>query len=76
MPTGSPRRLGAAVAMLFGDQVKGVVRLTQLDESTCLFDATIDGLSPASYGLFLHEYGDVSDGCDRFVVELQDDQLF
>jgi copper chaperone for superoxide dismutase len=44
---------------------KGVVRFVQVDDSTCVVDGTLDGLSPGKYGVFLHEYGDISEGCNR-----------
>lgn len=57
--------LGAAVSVLeTSAQVKGVVRLTQVDENTCVIEGTIDGLMPGEHGLAIHEYGDISDGCN------------
>eukprot|EP00057_Strongylocentrotus_purpuratus_P019570 XP_011674044.1 PREDICTED: LOW QUALITY PROTEIN: copper chaperone for superoxide dismutase [Strongylocentrotus purpuratus] len=56
--------LGAAVAMLeTGDPVRGVVRLLQVAQETCIIDGTIDGLSPGEHSLRVHQYGDISDGC-------------
>lgn len=58
--------LGAAVAMLeTGDPVRGVVRLLQVAQETCIIDGTIDGLSPGKHSLRVHQYGDISDGCAR-----------
>jgi copper chaperone for superoxide dismutase len=65
--------LGAAVAML-GDAsgcgigiVKGVIRFVQTDANTCVVDGTLDGLSPGLHGLHVHECGDISQGCDRYM---------
>jgi copper chaperone for superoxide dismutase len=65
--------LGVAVAML-GDAsgcgfgiVKGVVRFLQTDDNTCVVDGTLDGLSPGLHGLHVHECGDISQGCDRYL---------
>jgi copper chaperone for superoxide dismutase len=65
--------LGAAVAML-GDAsgcgfgiLKGVIRFLQTDENTCVVDGTLDGLSPGLHGLHIHECGDISQGCDRYL---------
>jgi len=55
--------IGAAVAMINNDDVKGVVRLVQLDNDLCLIEGTLDGLTPGKHGLKIHEYGDLSDGC-------------
>ena len=64
---------GAAVAMLgsasvcgFGT-VKGVIRFLQTDENTCLVEGTLDGLTPGLHGLHVHECGDISQGCDRYL---------
>ena len=62
--TGKPN-LGAAVALMDVGVGKGVVRFVQVDDSTCVVDGTLDGLSPGKYGVFLHEYGDISEGCNR-----------
>ena len=57
--------LGAAVCMMSGCTIQGVTRLVQLDEDQCVIEGTIDGLTPGSYRLAVHEYGDLSNGCDR-----------
>lgn len=60
----------AAVAMLGGNtgysfgSAKGVVRMVQVDNESCVIDGTIDGLSPGLHGLHVHECGDLSKGCD------------
>lgn len=57
--------LGAAVAMLAGvGSVQGVVRFLQVSEDTCVIDGTVDGLSPGLHGIHIHEFGDLSMGCD------------
>lgn len=61
--SGKPN-LGAAVALMDVGVGKGVVRFVQVDDSTCVVDGTLDGLSPGKYGVFLHEYGDISEGCN------------
>ena len=58
--------LGAAVAAMQGDDVRGVVRLVQVDSGTCVVEGTIDGLLPGTHGLFIHELGDLSCGCARY----------
>ncbi|XP_065209621.1 copper chaperone for superoxide dismutase [Planococcus citri] len=63
--------LQAAVAMVGGEcgyglgQVQGVVRFIQANENECIVDGTIDGLSPGLHGLHVHEFGDISDGCNN-----------
>lgn len=63
--------LQAAVAMIGGEcgyglgHVQGVVRFIQANEDECIVDGTIDGLTPGFHGLHVHEFGDISDGCNR-----------
>lgn len=60
----------AAVAMLGGecgygpDQVKGVIRFVQVDDDGCVVDGVVDGLSNGLHGLHIHEFGDISQGCE------------
>ncbi|OWF45460.1 copper chaperone for superoxide dismutase-like [Mizuhopecten yessoensis] len=60
-----PKLTAAAVAMLEAGNpsIKGVVRFVQTDEDTCVVDGTVDGLPPGKHGLFIHECGDISNGC-------------
>ena len=68
----TPTPLVAAVAMMYPSlyfgpverNVQGVTRFVQLDEETCVVEGTIDGLSPGMHGLYVHECGDLSRGCD------------
>ena len=60
--------LGAAVAAMQGDNVRGVVRLVQVDPATCVIEGTIDGLLPGTHGLYVHELGDISSGCARYCI--------
>lgn len=56
----------AAVAMVSGPGlVQGVVRFLQLSPQSCLIDGAIDGLEPGLHGLHVHEFGDVTNSCDR-----------
>ncbi|KAF7731191.1 hypothetical protein EC973_000606 [Apophysomyces ossiformis] len=48
------------VAMPAGKQ--GLARFVQIDESTCLIDITVEGLSPGKHGVHIHELGDISRG--------------
>ncbi|XP_069116317.1 copper chaperone for superoxide dismutase-like isoform X1 [Argopecten irradians] len=60
-----PKQTAAAVAMMEAGNtnIKGVVRFVQTDEDTCVVDGTVDGLPPGKHGLFIHQCGDLSDGC-------------
>ncbi|XP_060530238.1 copper chaperone for superoxide dismutase-like isoform X2 [Cylas formicarius] len=53
----------SAVSMLNTGDVQGVVRFVQINRDTCIVDGTIDGLHPVSHSLAVHEYGDLSKGC-------------
>ncbi len=61
--------LGAAVAMVSGALAKGVIRMVQLDSETCVFEGTVDGLASRAHDIAIHEAGDLSAGCDRFVLQ-------
>jgi len=55
--------------MEFGNQaVKGLIRLVQTEQEKLVIDGTIDGLTPGKHALCVHECGDMSEGCTRYVV--------
>ncbi|GFS45606.1 copper chaperone for superoxide dismutase [Nephila pilipes] len=59
------KQIESAVAELKGENgVFGVIRFHQTDKDLCIIDGTIDGLSSGEHGLHIHEYGDLSDGCE------------
>ena len=43
----------------------GLARLVQATPTQCVVDATVDGLPEGQYKVKVHEYGDLSDGCER-----------
>ena len=59
--------LGAAVAQMEigGSSTRGVIRMVQTSQSTCVLDGTVDGLPAGKHRLFVHECGDISEGCNR-----------
>jgi hypothetical protein len=65
--------LAAAVSALYSDlsrpwqrRIHGLVRFIQTDDERCLIEGKLDGLVPnAPVQINVHEYGDLSDGCDR-----------
>ena len=58
----------AAVSMMEGcSGVQGVTRMVQVDNDTCVVEGTVDGLSPGSYNLRVHMFGDLTRGCDRLM---------
>lgn len=65
---GSSEGLGAnlpsAVSEVFGPPgIIGVVRFSQISDDICVIDGTIDGLSSGAHWLHIHEFGDISKGC-------------
>ena len=62
-----PSHLGAAVSMMqIGkESIQGLIRMVQTDEQRCVIEGTVDGLPPGNHALWLHECGDISDGCNR-----------
>ncbi|CAD5123270.1 DgyrCDS11629 [Dimorphilus gyrociliatus] len=54
----------AAVCMMSNANSKGVTRLVQMENESCIIEGTIDGLRPKTmHKLFVHELGDLSEGC-------------
>ncbi|XP_075693546.1 copper chaperone for superoxide dismutase isoform X2 [Rhinoderma darwinii] len=59
------QNLGTAVAMMSGvGSVQGVVRFLQVSENICIIDGIVDELSPGLHGIHIHEFGDLSVGCE------------
>lgn len=59
------KKVESAVAELKGENgVFGVVRFHQTDKDLCIIDGTIDGLPFGEHGLHIHEFGDLSQGCE------------
>ena len=56
--------LGGNSGYSVGENIKGVIRFVQSLEG-CIVDGTVDGLTPGSHGLHVHECGDISRGCKR-----------
>ncbi len=51
--------------MLSGEHCKGLIRMVQVSEDSCVMEGTVDGLQPGTHSLAIHENGDLSLGCDR-----------
>jgi len=63
MGASQSNHLGAAVSEMSGCNAIGVVRMVQASEDSCIIEGTLDGLKPGTHGLYVHEYGDLSEGC-------------
>ena len=37
----------------------------QVADDQCILEGTVDGLQPGKHGIHIHEYGDISEGCER-----------
>lgn len=57
--------LGGESGYSYGEHIRGVVRFVQAGDE-CIIDGTVDGLTPGSHGIHVHECGDISNGCDRY----------
>eukprot|EP00009_Paramoeba_aestuarina_P008267 CAMPEP_0201525554 /NCGR_PEP_ID=MMETSP0161_2-20130828/28642_1 /ASSEMBLY_ACC=CAM_ASM_000251 /TAXON_ID=180227 /ORGANISM="Neoparamoeba aestuarina, Strain SoJaBio B1-5/56/2" /LENGTH=243 /DNA_ID=CAMNT_0047925527 /DNA_START=60 /DNA_END=791 /DNA_ORIENTATION=+ len=58
---GTESNLGAAVSILGTadpTDVKGLVRIVQLDKETCLIDVSVTGVTPGKHGIAIHTFGD------------------
>ncbi|KAJ3294992.1 copper chaperone [Borealophlyctis nickersoniae] len=69
---GAQNHLGAAVCIFESfsgakgwaqNNNKGLARLVQVDQDTCLVDVTVDGMPPGTHSVAVHECGDISGGC-------------
>ena len=49
------------------DKLLGLARLVQATPTQCVVEATIDGLPEGEYRFIVHEFGDLSQGCERWV---------
>ncbi len=48
-------------------RVHGLVRFIETDDEQCIIEGSVDGLLPnSSARINIHEYGDLSNGCDRY----------
>ena len=57
---------GAAVVILRGEgRVGGLVRMVQVTPDRCVVEGTVDGLAPGQHDIRVHQYGDLSEGCER-----------
>ncbi|XP_053625900.1 superoxide dismutase [Cu-Zn]-like [Plodia interpunctella] len=52
-----------AVAVLCGDNIKGNITFTELEDGKIRVQGTIIGMPAGSYGFHVHEKGDLSGGC-------------
>ncbi|KAI9098786.1 superoxide dismutase [Phlyctochytrium arcticum] len=51
---------------------RGLARLVQVDESTCLVDVTVHGMQEGEHSVKIHECGDISGGSDTVGAALHD----
>ncbi|XP_011167360.2 copper chaperone for superoxide dismutase isoform X3 [Solenopsis invicta] len=56
--------LGGNSGYSVGNLIRGVIRFAETSEG-CIVDGTIDGLTPGEHGMHIHQYGDISNGCDN-----------
>ena len=55
----------AAVAIFCTGEVKGVIRIAQIDNQHCVLEGTVDGLQPGPHQVRVRQYGDLSEGSSR-----------
>jgi len=44
--------------------MKGTIRFVEIPDG-CVIDGTVKGFCSGEHGMHIHEYGDLSDGCNR-----------
>ena len=50
--------------LIHSDEVKGTIIFMQKPGTPTLIKGTIKGLTPGEHGFHIHEYGDLSRGCE------------
>lgn len=61
---GSNSPVAAMCRLEHGDNVKGLVLLMQAKGTPTLIKGWVTGLEPGKHGFHIHEYGDLSQGCE------------
>lgn len=56
--------INAVAELVHSDTVKGTIKFTQDQGNPTVITGTITGLTPGEHGFHVHEFGDLSDGCD------------
>jgi len=57
------------------DKVKGTILLMQAPGTPTLIKGTITGLEPGEHGFHIHEYGDMSKGCESMGGHYNPDEV-
>jgi hypothetical protein len=56
----------AAVCIMTGEGVNGVVRFISLPNDLVVIDGTLDILTTGHHAVRVHEFGDLSEPCNRY----------
>jgi len=56
--------LGGRSGYSIKKSIRGLVRFIEIPDG-CVIDGIVNGLSPGEHGMHIHEYGDISNGCNR-----------
>jgi len=64
MSCSSINKKKSAIAILDTKTIKGSVIFTQLKHNTLEIEYNITGLTDGKHGFHIHQYGDLSDGCN------------
>ena len=57
------------------DQVKGTILFIQAPGTTTLIKGTVTGLEPGEHGFHIHEFGDMSRGCESMGGHYNPDEV-
>ncbi|KAH0947694.1 hypothetical protein HN011_004304 [Eciton burchellii] len=55
--------LGGRSGYSIKKSIRGLVRFIEIPDG-CVIDGIVNGLSPGEHGMHIHEYGDISNGCN------------
>jgi len=56
--------INAIAELIHSDTVKGTIKFTQELGNATIITGTITGVKPGEHGFHIHEFGDLSGGCD------------
>jgi len=56
--------LGGRSGYSINNLIKGVIRFIEIPDG-CIIDGIVKGLSLGEHGMHIHEYGDITNGCNR-----------
>ena len=67
--------INAVSELIHSDTVKGTIKFTQESGQPTIITGEITGLEPGEHGFHIHEFGDLSGGCDTAGAHYNPDEV-